>query len=277
MIQIQINNDFAEWRQAARKLLQSGFAPDEVLWTDDAQNGLFGELDDAPNQEFETSPKFKVSADFIELADSVSCVDDERKWGLLYRLLWRIVHENRNLLDIESDDDVRQAMLFAKAIRRDVHKMHAFVRFRSVVENGVETFVAWHEPDHFIIKKAAPFFARRFGAMRFSILTTKGCAHWDLENLIFTDGVSAENAPAPDVLENFWKTYYSVVFNPARLKVKAMKAELPVRFWKNLPEAELIPGLIRSAEERTRKMIEHRHARRAVVNNLAAKEIKNSE
>ena len=113
--------------------------------------------------------------------------------------------------------------------------------------------------------------------MRFSILTPKGCAHWDTENLTFTAGVSAENAPQPDALEHFWKTYYAVIFNPARLKVKAMKAELPVRYWKNLPEAELIPDLIRSAEARTRKMIEHRANRAAVVRKLSNQELTEKE
>jgi hypothetical protein len=44
-----------------------------------------------------------------------------------------------------------------------------------------------------------------------------------------------------------WLTYYSHIFNPARLNEKVMQGHLPVRFWKNLPEGELIPGLITQA------------------------------
>lgn len=276
MIQVSIDNNFDEWRQTARQLLRLSVAPSEIFWTNRAQSGLFSDFVEADGDQKNSSQVFKVSADFLELAEVIACIDDDQKWALLYRLLWRVVHENRHLLEIESDDDVRTALLHAKAIRRDTHKMHAFVRFRQVqkdsAENSQETFIAWHEPDHFIVKKAVPFFVRRFGAMRFSILTPKGCAHWNTEELIYTEAVTAENAPEPDALEFFWKTYYASVFNPARLKVKAMKAELPVRFWHNLPEAELIPDLIRGAEERTRKMIEQKANRQAVVEKLSKRE-----
>jgi uracil-DNA glycosylase len=268
VIQISIENDFLSWRRTARKLLQAGVAPHEVLWTDADQNALFeGDLEELTEQK-----TFKVPSDFLELADTVACIDDARKWALLYRLLFRIVNENRNLLEIESDDDVRQALLFVKAIRRDVHKMHAFVRFRRVEDAGQEIFVAWHEPQHFIVKKAVPFFVRRFGAMRFSILTPKGCAHWNLQQLVFTAGVSSENAPKEDEMERFWKTYYASVFNPARLKVKAMKAEMPMHFWRNLPEAELIPNLIQQSEERTRQMLTNKIRRVEVVKKLSEEE-----
>ena len=267
MIQVSIENDFLSWRAAARNLLRNEIAPHEVLWVTTEQNGLFERFDEKSSGQ----KTFKVSAEFLELAEFVSCVDEANKWALLYRLLFRLTHENRHLLEIESDDDVRRALLCAKAIRRDVHKMHAFVRFRKIENDGQEMFVAWHEPQHFIVRKAAPFFARRFGAMRFSILTPKGCAHWDLEDLNFTPGVAAQEAPQADETERFWQTYYGSIFNPARLKVKAMKAEMPVRFWKNLPEAELLPKLIRQAEERTKEMINQKASRAEIIRKLSSK------
>ncbi|MEP6922940.1 MAG: TIGR03915 family putative DNA repair protein [Pyrinomonadaceae bacterium] len=267
MIQVSIENDFLSWRVVARQLLQNRILPHEVLWTMDEQSSLFVEF--APNKS--DLKTFKVSVEFLELAEIVSCVDDDERWALLYRLLFRLTHENRNLLEIESDDDVRQALLHSKAIRRDIHKMHAFVRFKRVESDIGEMFIAWYEPQHFIVKKAAPFFARRFGAMRFTILTPKECAHWDLENLIFTEGVSAANAPQADEMERFWQTYYASIFNPARLKVKAMKAEMPIHFWKNLPEAELLPDLIRQAEQRTKEMINQKALRAEVIKKLSQK------
>lgn len=267
MIQVSIENNFLSWRTAARRLLQNRVLPSEILWAMGEQNTLFDDFALAAGE----SQIFKVSADFLELAETVSCVNDDQRWALLYRLLFRLTHENRNLLEIESDDDVRRALLHSKAIRRDVHKMHAFVRFRKVTDELGERFVAWHEPQHFIVTRAAPFFARRFGAMRFSILTPKGCAHWDLDDLTFTDGVSAEQSPDADEMERFWKTYYASIFNPARLKVKAMKAEMPVHFWKNLPEAELLPNLIRQAEERTKEMINQKARRAETVKKLSQK------
>ena len=56
-------------------------------------------------------------------------------------------------------------------------------------------------------------------------------------------------APTGDETEEFWLLYYRSIFNPFRLKVNAMKKELPVRHWRTLPEAALIPELIRCTYE----------------------------
>jgi DNA polymerase len=59
-----------------------------------------------------------------------------------------------------------------------------------------------------------------------------------------------------DALDELWRAYYRSIFNPARLKVRAMQSEMPKKFWKNLPEAQLIPGMIADSRRRTRTMIE---------------------
>lgn len=57
-----------------------------------------------------------------------------------------------------------------------------------------------------------------------------------------------------DATEGLWRTYYANIFNPARLMVDAMTSEMPRKYWKNLPEADLIPGLIRNAGARAASM-----------------------
>lgn len=245
MICIAIKDDFISWRKIARKLLLAEIPPNEILWTNETQNSLF----ETDFDEKLSDKIIKVSPAFLEVAETASCFDDFEKWSVLYSLLFRIVYENQNLLSIESDDDVRQVLLMEKAVLRDIHKFHAFVRFRRVEIEEKEVFIAWHEPHHWTVERSAPFFVRRFGAMIFSILTPKGCAHWDLENLTFTEAVSADSAPDYDETEDFWLTYYKSIFNPFRLKIKAMKKEFPVRHWRTLPEAVLIPELIRQAKE----------------------------
>ena len=54
--------------------------------------------------------------------------------------------------------------------------------------------------------------------------------------------------PPRDAMEEVWRTYFASIFNPARLKVSMMKSEMPVKYWRNLPEAELIPSLVRGAK-----------------------------
>jgi probable DNA metabolism protein len=265
-------NSFSEWRQAARKLLAQSISPADARFTEQSsQQQLFmssplsSTLADARDVKSRDDAKLSVASAvnvarvprrFIELAQKVACHRDPRRFDLLYRVLWRISHDERKLLDVETDDDVHQLMLMEKAVRRDAHKMKAFVRFRRIVAEDQEQFIAWHRPDHRIVRLVAPFFARRFPTMKWSILTPDESVVWDQKELLFGSGVPASAAPRGDELEELWRTYYASIFNPARIKVKAMKREMPVRHWPTLPETELIPGLLAESRNRVAEMIQ---------------------
>jgi uncharacterized protein YecE (DUF72 family) len=137
--------------------------------------------------------------------------------------------------------------------------MKAFVRFRRVDgHSGGDddaSYVAWFEPAHAVVERTAPFFARRFASMRWSILTPDRCAHWDRRSLTFSDGLPRSHAPAGDDLEELWRTYYANIFNPARLNARAMRAEMPVRYWKDLPEATIVAELRANAGRRVDRML----------------------
>jgi DNA polymerase len=236
--------DFNSWRTSARRLLAASVPPERVAW--DAESGLlFGEPPPKP-----ALRQAEVPRQFLKTAQAAALHRDPARWGLLYRVLYRVTHGEHDLLKIEVDEDVRQLHLFEKAVHRDMHKMKAFVRFRRVSGTEPEQFVAWHRPDHFIVKAITPWFAERFASMRWSILTPDQSAHWDGEALTYSAGVPRSEAPAGDALEDLWRNYYRSIFNPARVKVKAMKAEMPVRHWATLPEAQVIPELLVKAEDR---------------------------
>jgi len=119
--------------------------------------------------------------------------------------------------------------------------------------------VAWFEPEHFIVAYASGFFRRRFANMRWSILTPYRCAHYDGPDVNggavwFSSGTDKRAAPDGDVLEDAWRLYYRSIFNPARVKVAAMRSEMPQKYWKNMPEAHLIPQLLRDADRRVSDM-----------------------
>jgi DNA polymerase len=159
------------------------------------------------------------------------------------------------LLEVATDPDVAEVSAMARAVRRDEHKMHAFVRFREVGRESKAHYVAWFEPEHHIVELAAPFFAKRFADMPWSILTPDVSAHWDGHAISITEGVSKSQAPTEDRLEETWRSYYASIFNPARLKVKAMQTEMPRKYWRNLPEASLIKPLIANADRTMRAMV----------------------
>ena len=53
-----------------------------------------------------------------------------------------------------------------------------------------------------------------------------------------------------DAAEDLWRTYFASIFNPARLNPTMMRSEMPQKYWKLLPEAALLPDLMREAGAR---------------------------
>ncbi|MBL9116763.1 MAG: TIGR03915 family putative DNA repair protein [Verrucomicrobiaceae bacterium] len=257
MITALIDPTFDSWLKKARELLQGGVYPEQIDWVDATREASL--LQEGPIRPKHDAPAVKVPSDFVQLAETVCAHRDERRFAVLYRLLHRLtLGGERHLLKHPSDPDTRQCQIWAKAVGRDIHKMHAFVRFRLIGTDeptGREQFVAWFEPEHRIVKLACPFFQKRFANMDWSILTPDECAIWDGETLAYLPGVSRLEAPPADAHDDLWRTYYRSVFNPARLKVQAMQSEMPVKYWKNLPEAQIIPSLIAGSDQRVQRML----------------------
>jgi uracil-DNA glycosylase len=258
LITLDSETDFEGWRKAARELALNHVNPSGATWmVRGSEPELFEPIAEPLPLEQSQSPSkgtFNVPAKFVELAKSAILHRDPERFAILYRLLWRLLGHH-DLLDVAIDPDVSQVLGMARAVHRDEHKMHAFVRFREVGREATSHFVAWFEPEHHIVEAAAPFFASRFADMPWSILTPDVCAHWDGHTIALTPGVSKAKAPTEDRLEETWRRYYASIFNPARLKVKAMQTEMPKKYWRNLPEASLIKPLIAGAERLAGEMI----------------------
>jgi len=248
--------DFDGWRTAARALAAAEVPSDDIIWqVAGAQADL---LAGAPTPLPATVASFAVPRRFVELAEAVICHRDPARFALLYQALRRLRGSPR-LLDDSADPLVHRIETMAKAVGRDIHKMRAFVRFREIADaaeaGGGLRYVAWFEPDHHIVRRNAGFFTRRFASMHWSILTPELCVHWDGAALAFTPGATRADAPDGDPLEETWRTYYASIFNPARLKVKAMTKEMPKKYWRNMPETALVSSLIAAAGTRTEAMV----------------------
>lgn len=245
--------DLDAWRSAARRAWDAALPPERIDWDGGAQAGLlpWPPLEQAPPRR----GGLTVQAGFMSLAAAVLCHRDPQRHALLYRMLWRIGGGERHLLERTTDADVVRARALEQAVRRDAHKMKAFVRFRALpgADGG---YVAWFEPGHWIVDRVAPFFMRRFAGMRWSIVTPYRSAHWDGRSLWTGEGGSRDAVPAQDAHEDLWRTYYAHIFNPTRLNVRAMRQEMPQKYWHLLPETQLLPALVRGAGTRVREMAE---------------------
>jgi probable DNA metabolism protein len=248
---VRIEPTFESWREAARPLLSEHVSPAQIYWDDGLRPPLLDGLLSDSTQDGSTT-RLSLPKAFVTLAPRVAAHRDHDRWDVLYRVAFRILHENRSLLDLASDPDVHRLHALDQDVRRDLHKMHAFVRFKEI--DG--RFLAWYNPDHHILPLATPFFVERFHTMRWSILTPEGSAHWDGSALTHGPGVDRSAGPSDDDLESLWRTYYGAMFNPARTNLKKMRADMPTRFWRDLPELRDLPRLLVHADDRVGSMLE---------------------
>ncbi|MEM1409841.1 MAG: UdgX family uracil-DNA binding protein [Pseudomonadota bacterium] len=253
IVTLESDDDPRAWKREVRRLLREGIAPEQVVWRIGGEGDLFGHAGSQP-QRGEASEKISLPRASVTLVDTAIHHSDAQRFALLYRFLWRS-QTRRHLVDELSDPDTVAVRKLAKAIRRDAHKMHAFVRFRKVGErDGREQYAAWFEPDHHIVEREAAFFVRRFSNMDWAIVTPRKTAIYEDGKTRFAPGGKREDVPAEDAFEDAWRAYYAHIFNPARIMTDAMRAEMPKKYWKNLPEASLIPSLLESAPARVAKM-----------------------
>ena len=193
----------------------------------------------------------RLSRSLIDLLECISHYRHPGRWELMYRLAYRASKENPRLLDDEADRDVRHARTMERAVEREVHKMHAFVRFRELRrDDGVLTWFAWFEPEHEILSRAAPFFANRFANATWTIATPDGAAVWENGALNFIDAPLENEGPRHDAHEALWRTYYRSICNVSRINPRAMQRDMPQRYWRNMPETAEIPTLVRDGVEK---------------------------
>jgi DNA polymerase len=243
--------DLSGFRQAARALVAAEVPSSEVLWSDGDASLLGTAIPDV-------APPLRLPRRFTELIEEVVPHRDPERYALLYEAVWRVLRGERDLLEAASDPLVHRLGLMRKAVGRDIHKMHAYLRFREVgaAAGEPETYAAWFEPEHHILEAAAPFFVERFRAMRWSILTPLGSAHWDGAELRFGPPGQKADVPAEDGFEAGWTGYYESTFNPARVNPNLMRQHMAKKYWHNLPEAAAIPNLVRSASSRVDRMLQ---------------------
>ena len=196
--------DLAGFREEARLLLAHQVPPDEVDWLTAHNSDQFAEVVPADAKGSRHVPRAAmaiVPASFLRLCEIVVLHRDPDRFALLYRLLWRLVHEP-GLRSDPIDTDMLTAQQMGQAVRRDLHKIKAFLRFKPMEEGGggdSRLHLGWFEPTHHILEAAAPWFVRRYAQLRWAILTPARSVRWTPSSgrLEFGPGVAGAPAHVP--------------------------------------------------------------------------------
>ena len=249
--------DLEGFRRAARSLLAQNILPAQVSWH--SSNTPVHTLPALPPESHAAgdAPAVQVPPEFVALCESAVLHSNPGRFALLYRLLWRLVHEP-GLRHDPLDPDLAEAQHMAQAVRDEMHGMKAFVRFHSVQDEsfrnhpeGGPLHVAWVEPEHHTAPAMAAFFARRFAQMRWAILTPGRSAQWDGARLHFGPGIKEADAPQPDAGEKRWLACYERTFAPARLPGRRVQKSMPRRSRRKLPETGRLHPLVSAAHQRS--------------------------
>jgi uracil-DNA glycosylase len=258
MVEAAISATFGSWQERARGLLAAGTPPHHVVWVVGGEHPLLPLA--AEKDAGASSPRVRVSKRFVDLARIAACHRAPDRWSLLYRVLWRLVHDDRELLDSVLDADVARLTSLVQQVRQDMHRMQAFVRFRRIRDGNAERLISWYNPQHDVAALVAPHFAARYPKVNWSIFTPQASVHWTAGQLAVDGGVDPSAWPRHDSdeeAENLWRVYYRAAFNPARLNERKLVREMPTRFWDTLPEAKEIPSLVAAAPAVTAALRTH--------------------
>jgi probable DNA metabolism protein len=258
---------FAEWREAARELLVHDVPPELVTWSTPYAGGdLFSGAPSTAGQPHNPSdipppasdkPRHappSIPRSLMDMLQSAACCRVPDRWAFLYRVIWRW-QQGEHDVQSPADEDGARLNAMVKAVRREEHDMHAYIRFRErPAEAGPPRFVAWYEPQHDVLPQVAQHFVSRMGKVSWMIATPEASVLWDGQTLHNTGPLVKNSEDLEDTGEALWLTYYRSVFNPARLNQAVMQQHIPSHRWKNLPEGKIVTHMISEAARGARKV-----------------------
>ncbi|MGV3571165.1 MAG: DUF4130 domain-containing protein [Ramlibacter sp.] len=131
-----------------------------------------------------------IPRSFLRLTELVVLHRDEGRFDLLYRLLWRLVHEP-HLVTGPSDPDMALAQRMGQAVRREIFRMKAAVQLRLVGElDGAPLRFGWFEPRHHVTEEVASALVRSQPDASWLLVTPDRSALWEGKGLLCGPGVA---------------------------------------------------------------------------------------
>lgn len=125
----------------------------------------------------------------------------------------------------------------ARKTGREVHRMHAFVRFAEGVDGSYRATI---EPECNVLPLVGAHFAERYGSIRwiivdrrrrYALLHDRGHLH-----LVGAPEEDVEAAEGETRWQQLWRAYYHAVDIPERRNLALRARHMPRRYWRHLTE-----------------------------------------
>ncbi|MBW8723482.1 MAG: hypothetical protein JF626_17120, partial [Polaromonas sp.] len=123
-VTLQGQADYEGFRRAARGLLAQNILPEQVNWQCSSTPGAGADAGAAPIPALGDAPAVSVPPEYVALCQAAVMHNNPQRFNLLYRLLWRLVHEP-DLRHNQLDADMALARQMAEEVRHDMQKMKA--------------------------------------------------------------------------------------------------------------------------------------------------------
>jgi uracil-DNA glycosylase len=145
--------DIGGFRTSVAELLAHQVHPAAIEWS--ALPPRTGAFDCMGQADGVAAAAAVIPRSFLREADLALLHSDPRRFDLLYRLVWRLVHEPR-LKDDLADEDMRQVRRMAQEVLRDLLRLDGSVLFAPVDA----VLCGWGAPAHFTSEAFALMRAR---------------------------------------------------------------------------------------------------------------------
>ncbi len=206
--------DLAGFRAESLQLLAHQVPPEAVHWLVPDADG-----DTQPEAALASQARYEpravdaiVPASFQRLCELVVLHREPERFALLYRLLWRLVHEPLLRTD-PLDADMLHAQHMGHAVRRDMLKLKTHLRLRPVQDAvGGDAQMSWQRPTHHIVEAVAPWLAQRVAAPHWALFTPDRSVRCDLASLTYGAGLPLAEAPPYDGTDAAWLQCHARVF-----------------------------------------------------------------
>lgn len=165
---------------------------------------------------------------------------------LIYNFIKKAIASPHNLEKNYLDDTVLNLKKIDKMIGREVHRMHAFVRFQKTKDDIYYSVI---EPDFDVMPLIISHFEKRYAAQNWLIYDSK--RHYGMfydmkkvEPITFSEqDHRGLKKLSEDILgdgevdyQNAWKTYFTSTNITERKNMKLHLQHVPKRYWKYLTE-----------------------------------------